>query len=49
MKLLEIPLGLIINFHEPKLVNDVVRMILRGANRDGGIAQQKQTKETKDP
>jgi GxxExxY protein len=36
MKLLNIPLGLIINFHEMKLVNGVVRMILPGANRDGG-------------
>ena len=38
MKLLDIPLGLIINFHELKLTNGVVRMILPGANRDGGIA-----------
>ncbi len=33
MKLLNIPLGLIINFHEIKLVDGVVRMILPGANR----------------
>jgi GxxExxY protein len=33
MKLLNIPLGLIINFHEPKLINGIVRMILPGANR----------------
>jgi GxxExxY protein len=33
MKLLDIPIGLIINFHELKLVNGVVRMILPGANR----------------
>jgi GxxExxY protein len=32
MKLLDIPLGLIINFHEMKLVNGVARMILPGAN-----------------
>jgi GxxExxY protein len=32
MKLLDIPLGLIINFHELKLVDGVVRMILPGAN-----------------
>jgi len=32
MKLLNIPFGLIINFHEMKLVDGVVRMILRGAN-----------------
>ena len=34
MKLLAIPLGLIINFHELKLTDGVVRMILPGANRD---------------
>jgi GxxExxY protein len=33
MKLLDIPLGLIINFHEMRLVDGVVRMILPGANR----------------
>ena len=38
MKLLDIPLGLIFNFHELKLIDGVVRMILPGANRDGGIA-----------
>ena len=38
MKLLDLPLGLIINFHELKLTEGVVRMILPGANRDGGIA-----------
>jgi GxxExxY protein len=35
IKLLDIPLGLIINFHELKLAEGVVRMILPGANRDG--------------
>jgi GxxExxY protein len=34
MKLLDVPLGLIINFHEMKLVDGVVRMILPGANRE---------------
>jgi GxxExxY protein len=33
MKLLNVPLGLIINFHELKLIDGVVRMILPGANR----------------
>ena len=33
MRLLDIPLGLIINFHEMKLVDGLVRMILPGANR----------------
>jgi GxxExxY protein len=35
MKLLDIPLGLIINFHELKLTDGLVRMILPGANREG--------------
>jgi GxxExxY protein len=34
MKLMDIPLGLIINFHEMKLSDGVARMILPGANRD---------------
>ena len=33
MKLLNIPLGLLINFHELKLVDGVDRMILPGANQ----------------
>ncbi len=33
MKLLDIPLGLIINFHEVKLADGLVRMLLPGANR----------------
>ena len=33
MKLLDMPVGLIINFHEMKLVDGVTRMILPGANR----------------
>jgi GxxExxY protein len=32
MKLLDIPLGLVINFHEMKLVDGVSRLILPGAN-----------------
>ena len=32
MKLLDVPLGLIINFHEMKLTDGLVRMILPGAN-----------------
>ena len=34
MKLLDVPLGLIINFHELKLIDGVVRVILPGANRE---------------
>ena len=33
MKLLNVPVGLLINFHEPILKNGISRMILRGANR----------------
>ncbi len=33
MRLLDIPLGLLINFHELKLVDGVHRMILPGANQ----------------
>jgi GxxExxY protein len=32
MKLLDVPLGLVINFHELKLVNGISRLILPGAN-----------------
>ena len=34
MKLLNVPLGLILNFHELKLVDGVFRMLLPGANHD---------------
>jgi GxxExxY protein len=33
MKLLNVPLGLLINFHELKLTDGVHRLILPGANR----------------
>jgi GxxExxY protein len=33
MKLLDVPLGLLINFHELKLVDRVTRLILPGANQ----------------
>jgi len=33
MKLLDIPIGLFINFHEPVLKNGISRMILPGANQ----------------
>ncbi|MGH7140376.1 MAG: GxxExxY protein [Pirellulales bacterium] len=32
MKLLDVPLGLLLNFHEIKLVDGISRMILPGAN-----------------
>jgi GxxExxY protein len=34
MKLLDIPLGLIIKFNAPKLVDGIARLILPGANSD---------------
>ena len=36
MKLLDIPIGLLINFHEPILKNGISRMILPGANQAEG-------------
>ncbi|HXM27578.1 MAG TPA: GxxExxY protein [Chthoniobacterales bacterium] len=33
LKLLNVPIGLLINFNEVKLVNGVHRVILPGANR----------------
>lgn len=33
MKLLDVPVGLLINFHELRLVDGIHRMILPGANR----------------
>jgi GxxExxY protein len=45
MKLLDVPLGLIINFHQEKLVDGIVRMMLPGANRNStGQELQKETK-----
>ena len=35
MKLLNIPLGLLFNFHEIKLVDGISRLILPGANISG--------------
>jgi hypothetical protein len=36
MKLLDIPIGLLINFHEPVLKKGISRMILPGANQTEG-------------
>jgi len=33
MKLLNVPVGLLINFHERKVTDGISRLILRGANR----------------
>lgn len=37
MKLLDSPLGLLINWHEPVLKNGIVRLILPGADRDSPL------------
>lgn len=34
MKLLDVPLGLVLNFHELKIVDGTFRMMLPGANQD---------------
>src|SRR5467141_2755314 len=39
MKLLDIPIGLLINFHEPILKNGIVRMILPGARQDSNASE----------
>src|SRR5437667_11664206 len=36
MKLLDIPIGLLINFHEPLLKNGIFQMVLPGANQKEG-------------
>jgi GxxExxY protein len=50
MRLLDIPIGLVMNFHEVRLVDGVSRLILRGAvateGSEGGI-EQKSTKDAK--
>ena len=33
MKLLDVPIGLLINFHEMKVTDGITRLILPGANR----------------
>jgi GxxExxY protein len=45
MKLLDVPIGLIINFHELRVVDGLSRMILRGAGEDAaqGPKQKKKT------
>jgi GxxExxY protein len=40
MKLLNVPLGLLINFHEMKLTNGLHRLILPGANQDEDLQEQ---------
>src|SRR5439155_11808934 len=36
MKLLDVPLGLLINLHEMKVTDGITRLILPGANRENG-------------
>ena len=38
MKLLDVPLGLLINFHEPRLVEGVSRLVLAGAAAEDDAA-----------
>jgi GxxExxY protein len=38
VKLLDIPIGLLINFHEPVLKHGISRMILPGANQTEGCS-----------
>jgi len=45
MKLLNVPVGLLINFHETKLVNGVHRLFLPGANK-AKKSEQEGTEET---
>ena len=40
MKLLDVPVGLLMNFHEPVLKNGISRMILPGANQTEGSDDQ---------
>jgi GxxExxY protein len=47
MKLLNLPLGLLINFHEMKLTNGVYRLILPGANKPMNLHEQTETTEKK--
>ena len=42
MKLLDVPIGLLINFHEPVLKNGIFRMILPGANQPGGSSSREE-------
>ena len=46
MKLLNVPLGLLINFHEPVLKNGISRMILPGADNTGDRSVELQTEGT---
>jgi len=47
MKLMDVPLGLLINFHEMRLVDGVHRMVLQGA--DGKAAGGNRTEDRKGP
>jgi len=45
MKLLNLPLGLLINFHEMKLTSGVQRLMLPGANGNTDLQEQTETTE----
>jgi len=46
MKLMDVPLGLLINFHEMRLVDGVHRLVLRGA--DGKVSGNNPTEDHED-
>jgi GxxExxY protein len=46
MKLLNLPLGLVINFHEMKLTSGVHRLMLPGANGNTDLQEQAEITET---
>ena len=45
LKLLNLPLGLLINFHEMRLANGVHRLILPRANQDEDLQEQAEKTE----
>jgi GxxExxY protein len=45
MRLLNLPIGLLINFHELKLTTGVQRLILPGANAPGDLQEQTEISE----
>ena len=47
MKVLNVPLGLLMNFHQMKLTNGTYRLILAGADKE--LAPPNETPETETP
>jgi hypothetical protein len=46
MKLLNVPVGLLINFHEMKVTDGIYRLVLPGANRRTQLIKQERTELT---